>query len=278
MVQVIEKGAEARLFVHCGAREVSRQELTGIPTPKPSGRWHKPVPHIELVQAIEAALREQQLDIVEEHLAVQGQARTSAGKSFDGAAMFGTWLLRARGDLAGFMRAGQSFALGARSANNNASKVQTVAGLKVFVCDNLAFNGDLITMQKKHTLNLRLEHEVKQGVLRYCEHMAKFVTETDKAREVELTDVRAKELLYDVFAQGVLPSRFIGEVHGNYFAPQPEWTDVTQHPRTLWALHNSLTRVMRPVPNDEGRLVEPFTPAQKFKATARLGRLLALLN
>jgi hypothetical protein len=36
--------AQASLVLHCGAREVSRDELDAVPCPKPAGRW-VPVPH-----------------------------------------------------------------------------------------------------------------------------------------------------------------------------------------------------------------------------------------
>ena len=42
--------AESKLVLHCGAREVGREELDGVPTPAPTQTWF-PVPHGQPEQA-----------------------------------------------------------------------------------------------------------------------------------------------------------------------------------------------------------------------------------
>src|SRR5207245_7555427 len=61
-------------------------------------------------------------------------------------------------------------ALGLRTGNNKTMSLQICAGYRVFVCDNLAFRGDLIALKRKHTSGLNLKEELTLSVLRFQEH------------------------------------------------------------------------------------------------------------
>ena len=61
-------------------------------------------------------------------------------------------------------------ALGLRTANNKTMSIQLCAGLSVFVCDNLAFRGDMIALRRKHTSGLNLRVELAGAVLRFQGH------------------------------------------------------------------------------------------------------------
>src|SRR5260370_8342984 len=70
--------------------------------------------------------------------------------SKDGMEMFGVIDLETSFD-------GCRFAIGIRNANNKRFRLSCTVGLRVFVCHNLAFQGDYSPVLAKHSKNFSLE-------------------------------------------------------------------------------------------------------------------------
>jgi hypothetical protein len=266
----------ATLIAHAGARKVSRADLATIPAPLALGRIHRPIPHADLVAGLSDAVQSRDLEIVREDFAVQDGS--CKGNTVPGALIFGVMELRPhRSDLNGYVRDGMTFALGFRSGNNQAMRLQLAAGTRVFVCDNLAFSADTIALSKKHTSRLDLTGALGEGIDRYLVKQTAAVDRIDAAAQRKLPDEAAKALMFDTFLGGYIPTRYLAEVNANYFEPTPEMTDC--HGRTLWSLHNAFTRVLSPVAEErDGQTVrvERFAARSKFEATVRLGKLLEI--
>jgi hypothetical protein len=79
-------------------------------------------------------------------------------------------------------------------------------------------------------------------------------------RKREVSDVRAKLLIYEAFVEGGLniPRHLMCNVH-HYFEPEYE----EFRPRTFWSLSNAFTSAFK-----------ELKPMQQFGATARLGGFL----
>lgn len=262
--------ADATLITMKGAKKVTRAELKLVPTPQSLGRFHKPIPHFELVEALTDTLKEHKLTITREQFAVQDSSKS--GTACPGALLFATFCVASSNGLSSYTRPGQSFALGLRSGNNKKMPLELAAGVNVLVCDNLAFNAALIALSKRHTLRLDLKSALGEGVERYLHQQVKTIELIDRAATTRLTSTTAKEIIYDTFVEHeTLPLRFMPEVGRNYFEPTPEMTDCRG--QTLWSLHNAFTRIMAPV-EENGVTVERIPPRVKFAATAALGRLL----
>jgi len=234
------------LVAHTGAVKVSRRELDAIEPPAATRTW-KPVRHGELVDALEAELCQRDLQIREEAYAVQR----------DGALLFGVIDL--------FWRKTEEFAaaIGLRTANDKTMSIQIAMGFRVFVCDNLVFSGDLIALRRKHTSGLDLQREIARSIDRYQEGVLTLERGIEQLRNSELVDSKAKELIFDVFDQAILPTRFFGAVSEAYFTPEESAVDCL--PRSLWGLHNAITRQVR-----------KLSPGPAFRTTARLGKLFGL--
>src|SRR5437879_9101771 len=137
---------QSQLLAHCGSCKFSREELTAIPTPEGSAT-HRPLSHHELVEALTETLNFRHIGVVREEYAV----------SLDGMKMFGVLELQA-----GFT--GCRFAIGIRNANDKSMRLAMTVGYRVFVCDNLAFQGDFSPVLAKHTKNFSLIDAVSVGV------------------------------------------------------------------------------------------------------------------
>jgi hypothetical protein len=77
----------------------------------------------------------------------------------------------------------------------------------------------------------------------------------------ELTDVTAKVVIYEAFAEGKreAPKHVARTVHELYFEPKYE----EFHSRTIWSLSNAFTSAFK-----------GLDPIPQFKATAKLGEFL----
>jgi len=250
---------QAKMMLHCDAFKTTRQDLAALPIPESMGTRHKPIPHIDFIEELDGVLKDAGLEVTTEKLGV-----TPNGMKLFGALTISPCLLQ-RSILNDHRRAGQGFALAYRKANDQSMAIKLLAGLKIFVCDNMAMTAseDAICLGRKHTTGIDLRGELQKGIHTYIGKQQRFVTMMDRAREYKLEDEDAKLIIYDAFVNNVLPGNRFPKVHRNYFEPEPEWKDISEFPRTLWALHNAFTRECR----DQ-------KPTRFFKATEAIGGIL----
>jgi hypothetical protein len=234
----------AQLLSHVDTDLVTRDQLALIPAPQATATWH-PIPHIELIETLQQALWDNRIRIRAEKFALRR----------DGSTLFGVLQLGYQDT-----RDGQA-AMGIRTSNDKTMSVQICAGLSVFVCDNLVFRGDLIALNRKHTSGLDLPLELDAAVKRFREHFGALTGEIEVLKERRLTDGEAKGLIHDVFANGVMPVRFLPLVSVMYFHPQvAAW-----QPRTAWSLHNAFTAIAKDMPI-----------STRLPAIQELGRMLGI--
>jgi hypothetical protein len=186
------------------------------------------VPHIELVETLESALAVSHIAIRKEQFALRR----------DGSTLFGVLQLVYEDTPDG------TAALGLRTANNRTMSIQICAGLSVFVCDNMVFRGDLIALNRKHTVGLHLRTELNHAVLRFQDHFGKLTGEILNLKERGLVDTDAKAIIHDVFVHGIMPIRLLPEVSNLYFEP---FVDEFR-PRNAWSLHNAFTAAAKEMP------------------------------
>lgn len=88
--------------------------------------------------------------------------------------------------------------------------------------------------------------------------------QVEEWRQAQITDERAKLILYTAFVDGKLeaPRTLLPNVHRLYFQPESE----EFAPRTMWSLSNAFTSAFK-----------ELDPVPQFKATAKLGAFLSQL-
>ena len=218
--------SQSKLISHVDTDLVTRDQLRAIPMPATTSTF-KPIPHIELVESLENVLQQSRMTIAKEQFAIRR----------DGSALFGVL------NLSYSESADGTAALGLRTANDKTMSIQICAGLTVFVCDNLAFRGDLIALRRKHTSGLNLGDELAGAVLRFRDHFTRLVSEIDGLKERRLTDLDAKGLIHDAFAKKLMPVRMLPAVSAAYFEPTSQL-----EPRNAWSLHNAFTALAKDMP------------------------------
>jgi hypothetical protein len=130
-------------------------------------------------------------------------------------------------------------AFGFRTSNNKSLAIRAVAGLRVFVCDNLALTGDEQVLRRTHTSKLDIGREAAAAVERFTQRYAQVADQVQAQKECTITDGEAKQLVYDAFTKKLLPLRLLPTVHKEYF--DPSFTEFRDGPHSLWRLNNSFT-------------------------------------
>jgi hypothetical protein len=126
----------------------------------------------------------------------------------------------------------------------------------------MAFSGEFTPVLAKHSKSFNLIDTLAVGVDRIQRNFEPMQQQVERWRQTQITDDRAKLLLYSAFVDGKLeaPRSLLSEVHRHYFEPQyPEFSA-----RTLWSLSNAFTSAFK-----------KLDPIPQFKATAKLGSFLA---
>lgn len=212
------------LIAHVDTNKVTREELALLPMPEGTETF-KPVHHMELVNSIEAVLMARRISIVNESFAVRA----------DGSRLFGTFDLSLEG-------VGESCgALGFRTGNDRTMKLQMIAGLRVFVCDNMSFAGDSIILNRKHSKGLDLLPELMGAVGKYTVRYEAMRAVIVELTQTTITDTEAKATIFDAFNSHLMPGKYMEGVAKAYFEPLHEEFE----PRTAWSLHNAFTEVAK---------------------------------
>jgi Domain of unknown function (DUF932) len=231
------------LVAHVDTERIAREQLALIPTP-PGTDTHKVIPHIEVVNAIIETLGFRHIAVHKDEYAV----------SRDGNKMFGLMELDQT-------FAGCRFALGIRNSHDKTMRLAMTVGYRVFVCDNMAFQGDFSPLLAKHTKNFQLTRALSAGVDDMQRNFEPMVKAVERWRGDQLTDVTARLLIYRAFIESELdvPKHLARPVHDLYFNPQLE----DFQPRTLWSLSNAFTSAFK-----------ELEPIPQFRATAKLAGFL----
>lgn len=223
--------------------KIGRRELAQMPTPAATAT-HRPIPHHDIVEALVETLSFRQIGVVYEEYAV----------SPDGMKMFGVL------DLAtGFE--GCRFSIGIRNSHDKSFRLAITTGLRVLVCENMAFTGDFTPVLAKHSKNFSLQDSLAIGVDRMQRNFEPMRRQAEQWRARQLSSATAKLIIYRAFVEGDLnaPKHLAGVVHDLYFKPKYE----EFRPRTMWSLSNAFTSAFK-----------ELDPIPQFRATAKLGAFL----
>src|SRR5713226_66490 len=126
---------QSQLLAHCDTFKITREQLSLIPTPEGTSTHH-PLAHHSIVEALLEALAFRHIGVVRDEYAV----------SNDGMKMFGVLDLETGFD-------GCRFSIGIRNANDKSMRLALTVGYRVFVCDNMMFQGDFTPVLAKHSKN-----------------------------------------------------------------------------------------------------------------------------
>ena len=213
---------KCNLVLHCGANAVERDDLLQVRTPASTDSW-QPIPHQELLRHVENALPSHGLRVMHEAHAL----------THDGGRYFG--LLQVQN---GSNNPDYSWVLGLRNSHDKVLPAGLVVGSQVFVCDNLAFSGD-VTIARKHTrFILRdLPGLIGSAIGKLIHKWRDQDTRVARYKACIVSDVDAHDLTIRAMDREAFPTRLIPDVLEEWRKPQHE----AFQPRNLWSFFNAVT-------------------------------------
>ena len=130
----------------CDGKFVNRNEVALINTPTSTETW-KPVPHIEVIQAVTEVITSHDWLITSERY----------GLAHDGQKLFGVMEIN-KSSSPDWIRS-----IGIRNSHDKSFSAGITAGISVLVCSNLAFGGTTV-IKRRHTSRFELTELIARAV------------------------------------------------------------------------------------------------------------------
>lgn len=239
------------LSLHAGAQAVTRERLAKVPVPASTRSWH-PVPHIDVVKLVLDQLRGLKLTPTDE----------AHGIWREGQRYFGVFKFKTNEGGKAW-----SLAIGIRNSHDKSFPAQLAAGSHVFVCDNLAFSGE-VTISRRHTVHILKDMPglVAAALGRLGTLRTQQVNRLAAYQKATLEDRDAHDAVIQSMDLKVLGVTRLPLVLQEWREPKHE----EFAPRTVWSLFNAFTEVMKyGIPLDE-------FPARTIKLHGLLDRFAGL--
>ena len=207
-----------------GGQFVDRNAVALVQTPERTDSW-KPVPHIEVIDAVTEVVKAHHWTITEEQF----------GLAHEGQKLFGVMKIN-RSSSSDWVRC-----IGLRNSHDKSFSVGLSAGISVMVCSNMAFGGTTV-IKRRHTSRIELTELVNVAVNELeneflmletvCEDLkVQYLRNDDEARS---RIVRAAEI-------GAINSSDIVPVFREYKHPAHE--EFAE--QTRWSLLNAFTETIK---------------------------------
>jgi hypothetical protein len=215
------------LILHTGGVASTREQVFNARTPEPEGKFY-PLSHKDYVESVLTFLDENRFKVIkEEH-----------GLAKEDDRYFGLLHLQHEDHV----NPTYGWCLGLRNSHDHSISTRLAAGTKVFVCDNLAFSGE-VNMARKHTKYAM--RDLKHLLSRAIGQLGALYTHTEQRysnyQQREIDNADANDLIIRaVQTQAINPMDIMSVVDGWH---KPEHKEF--EPRTLWSLFNAMTGIRK---------------------------------
>jgi len=215
------------LILHRGAREVSKYDLEQIPLPEETDTY-KPVGHYQLVDTIATIGR----DILRQEL-----IREQYGVGRNGNQLFAVLSFGNGNDK-------QALSIGIRNSLDRSMSAGLAIGVKLFICDNLAFSADGgIAVLKKHTKGIweALENLAISTLYKSGKVYENILVDFDRMRGVRLNDDEAYKTFGLLYGREILSPRQLTTAV-DYWKKTPL---IEFQERNLYSAYNCCTEALK---------------------------------
>lgn len=212
------------LCLHCGGSEATMDQVREVATPDATDTWC-PIGHHELIESVIATLGGSGLRVVKEAHALW----------MNGNRYFGSFQLQNGHDHSDY-----ALVIGLRNSHDKSFPAGLSCGSGVFVCDNLAFSGE-VKLSRRHTARIRedLPRLITSAVGRLGTMKANQDTRIAAYKATNINDMQAHDLIVRSIDTGALPVTRVPLVLQEWRKPRFE----EFAPRTAWSLFNGFTEI-----------------------------------
>ena len=204
-----------------GNNRVTEAEILQVPE-VPFTRTFRPVHHKQVIDAIRTGINAVGLEIID----------TEYVLAREGMQMFGVWNLATGNDEL-------CWSVGIRNSMDKSMALGITAGTRVFVCSNLAFDGEFVAL-RKHTKGLTLEElefMAYRAIRCLVGRLTKFQAWHEGLKQYELAEADAKVLLVELITKSVFPASWFPRFYDLYFRGA--------YDNTLWGVHETATNMLK---------------------------------
>ena len=233
-----------KLYLHCGGEKVERHQLADVRTPVGTDTW-QPVAHNEYVNMIQDELESKGIRVISE---AHGLTRTA--KNFDGTAnefgfganYFGMFQVQSDN----LKYEDHSTIIGFRNSHIKRLSANLALGSGVFVCDNLAFSGEIV-IGRKHTKNvLHDELGIRPMII---EAISKILIVNEKQEErfeeyksANLNKGDAEVIMIDALRNKIVKPTQLPKLVQQWDSPDHEEFAKNQN---VWRMFNAVTETLK---------------------------------
>lgn len=213
------------LMVHAGGNKVDRVRIADVVAPARTETF-QPIPHHTFLDGVQSTLERSGLKVIAEaHALAKGGAR-----------YFGLLQLQSAIDALDY-----SLVLGLRNSHDKSFPAGLVVGSGVFVCDNLAFSGE-IKIARKHTVNINrdLPNLIQAAVGRLNDMRGFQDRRIASYKAAEISDARAHDLMIQALDARIVTATKIPAVLSEWRAPRH--AEFAQG-RNVWRLMQAFTEI-----------------------------------
>jgi hypothetical protein len=218
------------LMLHTGAEPIERALLAGIPMPEAT-QSYQPIAHAHFV------------DVVQDQLADIGFHFASElyGITREGARFFGVAELAYNGSDANTRN---SLTVGMRSSLDKSIAPMLAFGSRVFVCDNMAFSGEIVISRKQTTYISRdFPLRVRDAIATLSNARAQQDARFDAYQRVTLSDADAEHGMIELLRRGAINTSRMEKLVSEWDSPSYDHGD-----KAVWRLFNAGTETLKASP------------------------------
>ena len=221
----------SKLMAHSAdGRKVTLDDLRAIPTPEETATW-TPVGHAQFAMHMKRWCS----DSIANNYSLESEQYAVARK---GQQMFGLLTFKNGNEEMGL-------SIGFRNSIDKSLAGAFASGGQVFVCDNLALNGDIVVM-RKHTMFILhdLQDLVLDSMARASNVFGEMVFHAEQLKQIPYTTDEGYERIGLLYGNGVLTPRQLPVILKEWVEPQHKCFE----PRNAWSLYNAATEALKSCP------------------------------
>lgn len=245
------------LMLHAGAHAINRDQLAALPLPNARGARHAIRPFINDVEIVADCLNEFGFEIGEEAYGV----KTAAGLPTQ---FFGAIEVRPKA-LVGEVIPADEFALtiGMRGSYDQSLPRGLAVGSRVFVCDNLAFSGEVNLHTKQTTyIGQRLPAMLRDAVARVPQMAQAQVVRFDAYKNSAIKPRVGDAALIEMVRREIINPSQLGRAIQEW--DQPTHPEHAAHGFSVWRLMQSVTEAIKPVNPDRAHIPAAWDRTMKL--------------
>lgn len=218
------------LMLHAGAAPIPRTELALIPMPQATASY-APISHTHFVNVVQDQLERIGFRFADEKY----------GVTKDGARFFGVAELAYNGSE---LNARNSLTVGFRSSLDKSIAPMLAFGSRVFVCDNMAFSGEVVISRKQTTyIHRDFPLRVSEAVARISNARARQDERFDRYQSTVLSAGDAEHGMIELLRREVVNPSRMAKLVGEWDTPSFDHGGPS-----VWRLFNAATETLKESP------------------------------